>query len=189
MRPELYRITGFVTSNFCRVLLEIQPSARIAVADRIWCSPRFSCRILIPDFGKKTGRHVHVAVFSIKKTHLLSPLHHSLPTKKWWRSSSKLCAPHILSASCASHFHLLVTQRREWPHDCHRFHAFPLLRSNAIQCILCLPLKLQSLPDAVLNIVIKHTVARVAALRTNINTDSRRGRFPTKKRWRTSSEL
>ena len=62
--------------------------------------------------------------------------------------------------------------------------------ASPLKChILCLPLELQSLPGAVLSIVIKHTVARVAALRTKINTDSRRGRFPTKKRWRTSSEL
>ena len=32
-----------------------------------------------------------------------------LPTKKRWRLSRKLCAPHILSASCAPNFHLPVT--------------------------------------------------------------------------------
>ena len=38
-----------------------------------------------------------------------------LPTKKRWRPSSNLCAPLILSASCAPHFHLPVTECREWP--------------------------------------------------------------------------
>ena len=38
-----------------------------------------------------------------------------LPTKKRWRPSSNLCAPHILSASCTPHFHLPVTECREWP--------------------------------------------------------------------------
>ena len=33
----------------------------------------------------------------------------SLPTKKRWPTSSKLCAPLLLSASCAPRFHLPVT--------------------------------------------------------------------------------